>query len=258
MSRALRHLPLLLLSAIVMLGVASCGDEPRDIRHGEHGRTDTTTTDTTHHHGNDSTGNDTTHHHGNDTMPAFAITLTAPRDYGYMGQTMQLAVTTSRPAEVTWHSSLTTAATVDQNGLVTFSNTTNDATTRIMVSAAGCSDSLLLTNRHWAVGAWIGNEWTRANYLTCRQGDTIALSIVDSQSRLIDDNGFNAAAVEWTATCYNADISTIVTAIDTPRQTNEWKALWRVNDKATPGAIITIIARHGEAASSIALTVAWN
>ena len=135
MSNPMRHLPPLALAAILLCAL-SCGtDEPRGrdngttpVPHDTTHRNDTTPTDTTHHNTtpNDTTGNtnpaDTTHHGNNDTTTTFSITLNAPRDYGYMGQTLQLNAVTSAAATVSWHSSNSAVATVDASGLVYFNN----------------------------------------------------------------------------------------------------------------------------------------
>lgn len=260
MKRVLRHLPLLMLTALLLVGVVSCGDdEPGNRRHDHHGDTptpvDTThTNDTTHH--TDTTGNDTTHNQsGNDTTTAMAITVNAPRDYGYMGQTLQLTAVTTKPATVSWRSTRTMVATVDNNGLVTFGNSQADTSTTIIATAGNVSDSLTLANRHWAVAVWSGTTWAQASYFSAHPGDTISLTIVDSQGRLINDNGFNAAAVKWTTTCYDSDVNTLINAIDTPSQANGWRIRWRITDEATRGANIIIMAECGDAASAITCTI---
>lgn len=253
----LRHLPLLMLTAALLLGVISCGnDEPRTHRHdtGSHSTPADTThsSDTTGHHSNDSTG-----HHGNDSTPAphVTITINAPRDYGYMGQTMQLtAATTGNADAVTWRSTRTTVATVDASGLVQFNNAVNDSTTMIIATAGTACDSITLTNRCWSVAAWTDGSWASPPYLTVHPGDTIILTIVDSKARPVNDGGFDAGACQWTASSRNADVTTVLTAIDTPDGSQQRR--WLVAQDAPAGAIITVIAQHGDAASSITCTIA--
>lgn len=257
---ALRHLPLLMLTAALLLGVISCGkDEPRTQRHDTSNHstpTDTThNSDTTGHHNNDSTGN-----HGNDSTPAphVSITINAPRDYGYMGQTMQLtAVTTGSADAVTWRSTRTTVATVDASGLVQFNNALQDSTTTIIATAGAACDSITLTNRCWSVAAWSGGNWTTPPYLTVHPGDTIILTIVDSKGRPVNDGGFNAGACQWTASSRNADVTTALTAIGTPESDSSQRR-WLIAGDAPAGAIITIIALHGDAAASITCAIATH
>lgn len=254
MRHVLRHLPLLVLTAILLVGAVSCGDnEPSGKHHDPHGDSPTPV-DTTHHNdttGNDTTATDTTHHTGgNDTVPPVTITIAAPRDYGYMGQTLQLDAVTTSPETVTWRSTHTTVATIDNNGLLNFSNIINDDSTLIIATASGISDTLSVTNRCWTVAAWNGTAWTQSTY-NVHPGDTISFTIVDSQTQLIDDNGFNAAAVQWTAMSFNADVTALITSLDTPGQANGWKRRWIVTPDATTGAIITIMAQLDDAASTI-------
>ena len=262
-----RHLPLLILSAIMLCAI-SCGtDEPRGRQNGTtpvpydttH-RNDTTPTDTTHHGNNpaDTTGHSTpgdTTHHGNSDSTTFTITINAPRDYGYMGQTMQLNAVTTRPATVTWHSSQTAIATVDASGMVCFNNTDEDGTTSITASANGVSNSITLTNRCWSGAALNGSTWITPTYLNIHAGDTIALTIVDSQFHAINDQGFNAAACQWTVSSRNADVSTTVKNISTPTATNNWQYRIAVSAEATAGTIIRVIAQHGEAASALSCNI---
>lgn len=269
MSGLMRHLPLLIFTTI-MLCVVSCGtDEPRrtqdsgstpvpfDTTH----RTDTTPTDTTHHGNNptDTTGNttpaDTTHHNGNDTTAAFTITLNAPQTYGYMGQTMQLNAVTTTPATVQWRSSRALIATVDANGLVTFSPTDTDGTAVITATANGLSDTVTLTNRTWKVAAWNGIAWNAPAYFNCHPGDTIALTIVDSRASAINDKGFNAAACQWGASSYNSGADNIFKIISTPNEANNWQYRLTISPDAPVGSIIIVTAQHGEAASALSCVI---
>ena len=269
MSGQSRHLPLMILS-VIMLCAVSCGtDEPRRTQDGgstpvpfdtTH-RNDTTPADTTHHGNNpsDTTGNttpsDTTHHSGNDTTATFTITLNAPLDYGYMGQTMQLNAVTTRPTSVTWKSSRPLFATVDADGMVTFSNTDRDGNTVITATANGVSDSVTLTNRCWKVAARSGNGWSTADYLNAHPGDTIVLTIVDSQAYAINDKGFNAGACQWTASSRNADISKVVGAVTSPAEANNWRYTMVITPDAPAGAIIIVMAQYGDAASALSCVI---
>ena len=254
------HLALLMLTAIMLLGAVSCGDEPGGKRHG---RIDNTTTpaDTTHR--NDTTASDTTRQQPVDTIhtdttsthPAtFTITVTAPRPYGYMGQTMQLTAATSSAATVVWRSTRTAAAWVDANGLVTFNNAINDDSTLIIATAAGVSDTVRLACRCWAVAAWDGRTWARPAYVTLHPADTIVLTIVDSHGEAIDDAGLNAAACQWTPSCYSADVTSLLSPVEATSQTRERR--WVLSADAVPGTLITFMAQLGDAASAITCTVA--
>ena len=268
MSNPMRHLPPLALAAILLCAL-SCGtDEPRGrdngttpVPHDTTHRNDTTPTDTTHHNTtpNDTTGNtnpaDTTHHGNNDTTTTFSITLNAPRDYGYMGQTLQLNAVTSAAATVSWHSSNSAVATVDASGLVCFNNIAGDGTTVITATASGVSDQVTLTNRCWTVAAWNGTGWDAPSYFTAHPGDTIALTITDSQSHLINDSGFNAAACQWTVTSRNADVASIVKTIAAPTGANNWQYRLAISHEAPAGAIMIVTAQHGDAASALSCVI---
>ena len=244
-----------MLTAILLLGVASCGDEPSGIHHGN--RVDPTPEDTTHHsdttgsHGNDTTGgsaNDTT------TTP-FTLAIDADRDYGYMGQTLQLHAATTTPSPVSWRSTRMTSAIVDGDGLVTFNNVIADDSTLIIATAAGVSDTIFLTNRCWNVATWNGTAWLTPALLTVHRGDTIVLTIIDSHGMAIDDNGFNAAACQWSIVCRNADVAAIARLIATPSQANGWKQQWVILDDAPAGAVFTLIAAYHEAAATLSCTI---
>lgn len=264
MNNVSRHLPIVMLTAI-LLSAVSCGtDEPRGRDHGTNGdgtpiphdtihHNDTTPTDTTHHGDNPA---DTTHQgNDNDTTATFTITLTAPQDYGYMGQTMQLSALTSRPATVTWHTSRAAIATVDGSGKVTFSNTDSDGTAVITATANGVSSQVTLTNRCWKVAAWDGTAWCAPAYLNVHPGDTIPFTIVDSQAHAINDLGFNAAACQWTVSSRNADVNDVVKVIATPTATNHWQYRLAVSPDAPAGPIIMVMAQLGEAASVLTCVI---
>lgn len=250
-----RHLPLLILTAALLLGAVSCGDEPQGKHHG--GRVDSSPVDTTGH--SDTTGNhgsDTTGNHGSDTTTnPLTIAIQAERDFGYMGEVLQLHAVTSTPAAVTWRSTRPAAATVDSDGLVTFSNVIHDDTTLIIATAGAVSDTLALANRCWSVAAWDGNAWAAPAYFTVHRGDTVALTIVDSSGATINDHGFNAAACQWSATSRNADIGAIATLIATASRENGWRQIWAVTDNAPAGSIFTILAGYHDSASALVCTV---
>lgn len=260
MSHVLRHLPLMILTAIMLCAVSCGNDEPRSKSNGStpvpfdttH-RSDTTPNgnnpaDTTNN-GNNPT--DTTNNGSNDTTAAFTITVKAPQDYGFMGQTMQLTAVTSQPAAVTWHSSQTATATVDANGLVSFYNTDRDGTTVITATANGVSDKITLTNRCWHVAARSGNAWVAPDYLNAQPGDTIILSIVDSQAHAINDNGFNAGACQWSIISSNASIESIVKTITKPTVSSNWQYILTISPDAPQGAIFIALAQYGNAASAL-------
>lgn len=260
MTRLLRHLPLLLLASLLLTGVAaSCGsDEPSHPHHSSHGND--TPTDTTHH-PNDTTPADTTHHQGTDstsndtTTASFSIAISAPRPYGYMGQTMQLTAVTSAPATVTWRSSRTDVAMVDGQGLVTFANAHQDGQTRIMATANGMSDSLTLTCRYWALAARTGTTWAMPDYHTVHPGDTVMLTIIDAALKPVNDEGFNAGACTWTLTSRDTDAARALTQLAAPAAGNGWQASYLVAGDTPAGALITVTATVGNAASALTLLV---
>lgn len=252
--RVSRHLPLLLLTALVLLSaVSACGDdEPRHARSNDHDTPADTTrhpNDTTAHHGTDTTATDTT------TSPPFTLTITAPRPYGYMGQTMQLTAVTGAPATVLWRSSHTAVATVDAGGLVTFANARQDGTTVISAAAGGTADSILLTCRHWAVAAWASTAWAVPDYHTVHPGDTVALTIVGANGQPVDDDGFNAGACDWALSCRDADVARVITPLANPAAANGWQAIYLIADDAPAGTLVTVIASHGVAAASLTISV---
>lgn len=255
MKRLSCHLPLLMLMATLLLGAASCThDEPRGIpHHGNHDNPtpiDTTqTSDTTGNHGSDTTSNQG----GDSTTTVFTICIDAARDYGYMGETLQLTAVTSSPATVTWRSTRTAVAAVDGNGLVTFNNAVRDDSTLIIATASGVSDTIALTSLCWKVATWQDNAWTVPSYLAVHRGDTISMTIIDSHGNIIDDHGFNAASCQWTVSGQNAE--TVTTVVSTPSRENGWQYRLYISDSAPDGTIVTVIAQHGEAASSLKCTV---
>ena len=241
--------------------VASCGhDEPGGKHPGNNGgsviHNDTTGRDTT---GrvtpNDTTSRDTT---GRDTTggspsATFTIKLGADRDYGYMGQTLQLHATTSADATVKWRSTNTLAATVNNEGLVLLANVREDCDTRIIATANNTSDSILLHNRAWHTALSENGTWTTGEHRKVHPGDTIALTIVDQLLHLINDNGFNASACQWVPACYEADVDNIMTAIETPSQSNGWQARWVMAPSAPVIVSFTVTASYNGAASTLSL-----
>ena len=258
MRRLFRHLPLLTFTAILLLNIAACGnDEPRGKRHDDHGDRPTPT-DTTQHNdttARDTTATDTTHYNNPDSTDAFAITVTAPRDYGYMGQDLQLTAVTSRQATVTWRSTCTAAATVNADGLVHINNARNDSTTLIIATANNLADTLALYTRCWKVASWNGNDWISPSNLTVHPGDTIVLTITDSYSRPINDQGFNASACQWTISNTTGGDNAI-TSVNTAGTDSQWQQHMAVAADAIPGTMMIIMAQYGDAAAAILCSIA--
>lgn len=242
---------------LMALCVMGCGHDEPDLQrpHLHDNPADTTgtttTSDTTGGNPADTTGGNPADTTGKDTVPPFTLTITAPRDYGYMGQTMSLHASTSAPASVQWRSLNTLVATVNSEGLVTLANTRADSTAMIVASANGVADTLLLHNRMWQVAAWIGERWTASSTLTAHRGDTIVMTLVDSQGRQVVDDGFHAGACQWSATSRTTDVAQLLTAVSQPTSTNRWCASWVIAGDAASGATFTVMARHGNAASSL-------
>ena len=260
MRNVLRHLPLLLCCLVVALDITSCGDEPRHPRPGSPDNdtpadtvqpVDTTANDTTGGTPVDTTTADTTGS-GTDQL---TITITAPRNYGYMGQTMQLKATTSAEPStpVTWTSSRPDVATVDHDGFVTFANVREDGQTVITASADGASATLTLSCRRWAVALRDGTAWVIPDAATAHRSDTITLTIVNSSLRPIDDNGFNAASCQWSHSSRNADVATLIGQVLPPEASNGWQTRYIVAPAPADGAILTIKATLGDAASSLSV-----
>ena len=261
MTRLARHLPILLVIAAVCC-VASCGhDEPGGKRPGNNGsivNNDTTTRDTT---GrvtpNDTTSRDTT---GRDTTggspsAAFTLKLSAERDYGYMGQTIQLHAITSADATVKWKSTNTLAATVNNEGLVLLAIVREDCEARIIATANNTSDSILLHNRAWYTTLKENGTWATGEHRKVHPGDTLALTIVDQSFHLINDNGFNASVCQWVPACYETDIDNITSYIEAPSQTNGWQARWVIAPGAPVNVSFTVTASYNGAASTLSFIV---
>lgn len=254
MRPASRHLPLL-LCCLMAAAIAACGgDEPSDNRPGRHGH-DTPT---------DTTGNTTpsdTIHNPTDTTPSDpprpTITVTAPRGYGYMGQTMQLTAVNGDGHSVaaTWTSSRTDLATVDDNGLVTFANTRQDGQTLITAAADGATATLQLDCRQWTVAMHDGIQWAIPDLPSAHVGDTLVLTITDSALNLINDDGFNASSCTWSHNSRNADPDDIVARVYPPDAPNGWCARYVISPTAADGAIINIRATLGAAASSLSIVI---
>jgi|GEM_PF-2916261 len=263
--RWLRHLPLFII-IMMMLTIAACGsDEPRH-RAGEGGtssRTDTTNTSTDTTAAGDTTSgqggsdSDTTGTHSGDTTSTFAITITAPRNDAYMGQTLQLTASTSTAAEVKWRSANTRVANVDANGLVTMHNVVEDSTAPIIATANGVSDTIVLTNRCWLVAANQNNSWTvPTGYHKVHAGDTLVLTIVNSATQQIDDNGFNAGACQWSLSSPALDVNVLLADSIAPNQANGWRATYIISNNVAAGTAFSVMARLGKAASSLSCSVA--
>ena len=230
-----RHLPLALLAAAILSMAACHHDEPNGNRPGQGGShvtpgdtvspNDTTThpTDTITPPPNDTTSSDT-----------FTLTLSAPRGYGYMGQTLQFTAFTSSETTVTWASSNPLAATVDNQGLVSIANLSGDGMTIITASACGVTDSLSLQCLYWAVAALTDGAWSAAP---------------------IDDDGFNAASCQWSVTCRQADAGQLFTGSEAPSQANGWQARYVISPDAPTGVTFTVMARFGQAASALSCVV---
>lgn len=260
-----KHAPLALLAAAVLCVVACHHDEPWGNRPGQangsetpadtvHQPSDTTNqpADTTNH-PTDTTGNDTTS--TDTTASVFTLTLSAPRDYGYMGQTLQLNASTSKPATVKWSSSNPLAATVDAQGLVTIANCVADASTTVTATAGGTSDSLTIHCLYWAVAALTHNTWSTEAYPQIHRGDTLALTIVNSSLAVIDDASFNAAACQWTVSSQTPNAASMLTVLETPTANNGWQMRFVVLPDMPTGITFTVIAQVGKAASFITCAV---
>lgn len=250
-----RHLPLTLLLLAAVLSMASCQhDEPRGHSPGRGGTT-ITPVDTTH------TPSDTTHTpvdtttHSTDTTRVLTLELSAPRDYGYMGQSLQLTAVTSHPVTVEWSSSNTLAATVDSHGLVTMSNVTSDAQTVITATADTVSRSMVIRCLYWTVAALDGEQWSTQPYHQVHPGDTLVLTLVGSCLTPIDDNGFNSAACQWSVSSRQADAATLMEAIETPSAANGWQWHHVIAPTAPAGTTFTVMAQLGGAASALTCTI---
>ena len=265
MTRLTKHLPLLLLTAAIC-GISACDhDEPRGRRPGSGGTivtndttgnvnpTDTTARDTT----NQVTPSDTIPKDTTNNPPSetFTITLNAARDYAYMGQSLQLYAITSDSATVKWKSTNTLVATVNNEGLVLMANVRDNCDTYILATANNVSDSLLLHNHVWRVAKMENNAWITDGTRKVHPGDTILMTIVDSSSQPINDNGFNAGACQWTATCREADTSSIFSAIEAPSQANDWQARYVIAPNSPVNVTFSIQVRYREAAASLSCMI---
>lgn len=240
-----------MIAAMVLCAVACSSDEPDVVRpHYHDNAADTTGTapkDTT-----GTTPPDTT---GNDTIPPFSLEISAPRDYGYMGQTLSLTAVTSAPATVQWRSLNTTVATVTSEGTVTLVNTREDGIAPIVASANGRTDTLLVHNRMWQVAAWSGGKWSTSANHTAHPGDTITMTIVDSQQSQVVDNEFHAGACQWSVSSRSADVSHLLADTIVAAAANGWHVSWIVAGNAPPGATFTVMAKYGDAASSLSCVI---
>ena len=257
MRRLLRHLPILTFTAFLLLNIAACGnDEPRGKRHDEHGDRPTPTDSTQHSDttARDTTVTDTTHHNDPDPTDVFSITVTSPRDYGYMGQDLQLTAVTSHAATVTWKSTCTAAASVNADGLVHFNNARNDSTTLIIATANNVADTLALSTRCWKVAAWNGSGWVSPSYITAHPGDTLVLTIADTGMRPINDQGFNASACQWTTSTLTGS-DNVITTVNTTGTNSQWQRHMAIAADALPGTIIICMAQYGDAAAAISCTI---
>lgn len=239
-----------------MLCIASCdGDSPLDRRHGDD------TTDTIN-------GNDTTHHSPNpsdttsrDTIPSdsttvpFTLTLTADRPDAYMGQNLQLMAITSEPTAVKWRSTNTLAAIVNQDGLVQMNNVTADCQTQIIATAREVSDTLTLFNRSWRVAMLDKGTWKVPDVSKLHPGDTLTLTIVDSSFKPVDDDGFNAAACQWSATSREVDAAALFASTAAPVASNGWCMQYVINNLAPTGISFSVMASYGGAAASQLCTI---
>jgi len=198
----------------------------------------------------DTISNDTTH---NSTV--FTIQIVAPRDYAYMGQTLQLSATTSDTATVTWKSTDTRVATIDQQGLITVNNNSQDCQTAIIARANGVSDTLIFNARHWAVAASNGSKWETPAYLAVHPGDTVTVTIVDSALQPVDLDGFNAGSCTWTASSRQADIEHVIASSIAPSQGNGWLARYVIAATSPTAITFQIKASYNSAASSMSCTV---
>ncbi|MBR4828822.1 MAG: Ig-like domain-containing protein [Muribaculaceae bacterium] len=255
-----RHFPLYFLLVMMLMACAtSCGsdepyhhmpgrenghDTPADTTHGTHTPADTTAGDTT--------ARDTT---ARDTSASFSIKLSSPRDYAYMGQTLRLTATTSTPTTVKWKSTATRIATVDSSGLVTFNNLHENGETAIIATACDMSDTLWLHARWWTIAERSATAWITPATHTFHPGDTIALTIVDSNTQPVNDNGFNAGSCQWTIYCYAPDVAQVINMTQPPSNENGWQAVYAIGNSAPIGTTFTIMAQFNEAASSITCTI---
>lgn len=251
-----RHLPLALLAAAILSMAACHHDEPNGNRPGQ-GGSHVTPGDTV-------PPNDTTTHPTDTITPpptdttstdTFTLTLSALRDYGYMGQTLQFTAVTSSETTVTWASSNPLAATVDNQGLVSIANLSGDGKTIITASACGVTDSLSLQCLYWAVAALTDGAWSAAPYRQLHHGDTLSLTLVGSNAAPIDDGGFNAASCQWSVTCRQADAGQLFDSSEAPSQTNGWQARYVISPDAPTGVTFTVMARFGQAASALSCVV---
>ena len=265
MTRLTKLLPLLMLLAAIWCVSACDHDEPRN-RHTGNGNTivtnDTTgrvnpsdtTRDTT---GNvtpkDTIGTDTTNYPP--PPAAFTITLNADRDYAYMGQSLQVNAITSETATVKWRSTNTLVATVNNEGLVMMANVRDDCETHIIATANNMSDSLLLHNRVWHVAMKENNAWITEGTRKVHPGDTILMTIVNSSSQLINDEGFNAGTCQWTVTCREADVDSLFSAIEAPSQANGWQAKYVVAPVSPLNVTFSIQVRYNEAATALSCMI---
>jgi len=251
-----------MLAVVAMLCVGSCVSDDPHHRLGE-ADGNVTGVDTTGTASSDTTGReggsagDTTHH-STDDPPAttFTLSIVAPRNYGYMGQTMQLAAEANQEAAVTWKSTDSRYASVNSEGLVAFKNVVADAQASIIASAQGVSDTVTLQNRCWRVAALTADGWAVANGShQVSAGDTLTLTITTSDLNPIDDNGFNAGSCQWNANSRSVAKSQLIADSVAPSASNGWRATYVLGQSLPIGTAFTVIARLGQAAATISCVI---
>lgn len=146
-------------------------------------------------------------------------------------------------------------ATVNNEGLVMMANVRDNCDTHIIATANNVSDSLLLHNRVWRVAMKENNAWICDGTRKVHPGDTILMTIVDSSSLLINDEGFNAGACQWTVTSREADVNSLFSAIEPPSQANGWQARYVVAPESPVNVTFSIQVRYNEAATALSCTV---
>ena len=190
--------------------------------------------------------------------PPLTISIEAPATEVIAGQSLQLQAHTSREATLSWTSSNTAVARVDNAGLVQFLTTTEDHTIAVTASAEGVTASISLLCHGWQISYQNNGVWKMpgVSTITIARDGELRVSARDMNGAALPGWAYDSPGWQWQVTALSAMGTTITTEtvidrVQQPAATTDHELRLHIAPAAPQGTLITITAIQGIARQTI-------